>query len=120
MKKCPLNFRKLNFGSKQPFVKSFAILLMLCLLFQSVLPAVNAKAENGRYVNASYDEANDSVIFKVKADNALYGYVMCKANGWARNDEYKFERKASDTSKTDEMEVSIKYDKLTSGEHVDI
>ena len=104
--------------SKRRIMKHFAMFLMLCLLFQTVFPAVSTKAGNGRYIHASYDEMNDSVIFKVKADNALYGYVMCKANNWSQNEDYKFTRKGTDTSKTDEMEISVKYNKLISTEQV--
>ena len=119
MKKCSLGKERADYSKKQPFMRSFAIILMFCLLFQSVLPNISAKADgNGRYIHALYDEATDSVVFKVKADSALYGFVMCKANNWSPNDEYKFERKADDTDKNKEMEVSIKYDKLISTEQV--
>ena len=97
-------------------MRSFAVLLMLCLLFQSVLPAVSTKAGNERYVHASYDKATDSVIFKVKADGALYGYVMCAANAWNINngniEEFKFVRKTEDIGKVGEMETSVSYNKL--------
>ena len=110
MRKCSLSYKR------QSFMRSFAVLLMLCLLFQSVLPAVSTKAGNERYVHASYDKATDSIIFKVKADGALYGYVMCAANGWNINngniEEFKFVRKTEDIGKVGEMETSVSYNKL--------
>ncbi len=86
---------------------------MSCFIVEDKLPPMEVRG-NDRYIYTEYDAITDSIIFKIKADKALYGYVMCNTNDWKQNAKYKFERSFDDVDQNRLMSIYVPYKKLIS------
>ncbi|RRD96108.1 type I pullulanase [Clostridiales bacterium COT073_COT-073] len=78
----------------------------------------NPGGQADRTVMTEYDQADDAVIFKLKADGYDYAYLMCQANNWTEADSYKMERDSSDTEKKEILSLTLPYAQLISREQM--